>query len=94
MKIKANITLKENDGRMGPIFSGYRPTFRIKSTDSNSDCVLFLINDKENIKPGESDIVVIKILHPEKLKINEGDSFILTEGLKEVINGTILSTNV
>lgn len=92
MKLRAEITLKatEEGGRKSPILSGYRPTFRI-GLNYNSDCSVTLIN-KLNIKPGEHGIVEIKILHPERIiGIKENDVFTLTEGLKEVANGSVIS---
>lgn len=90
MKIKALIELRgtSEGGRENPIFTGYRPTFRIKN-DSNSDCVVTIV-DQECLKPGELGFVEIKIIHPDSINgIREEDMFSLTEGLKEIAKGTI-----
>lgn len=92
MKIKADIKLKatREGGRINPVISGYRPTFRTR-LDKNSDCVLTVIGNS-SIQPGEHGIVEIKVLHPDKIKgTMEGDSFILTEGLKEIGSGIVVS---
>lgn len=55
----------------------------------SSDCVVTILN-RTSIEPGGSGSVDIKILHPEKVKtIKEGNAFTLTEGLKEIANGSI-----
>ena len=92
MKISAKITLRESNdgGRVNAIFSGYRPTIRA-GHNKQSDCVISF-SDRESLKPGESGLVAIDILHPEKVSgMTSNQSFILTEGLKEVASGTILS---
>lgn len=92
MKIKAEINLKatKDGGRINSIISGYRPTFRT-GLDKNSDCVLTVVGTS-SIHPGERGTVDIKILHPDKIEgAKEGDSFTLTEGLKEIGNGSVVS---
>ena len=89
---RSNIKLKVSNegGRENPIYSGYRPTFRT-GFDKSSDCVLTLLSE-HSIKPGTSGIVEIKILHPNKITELEIDhDFSLTEGLKEVASGSVIS---
>jgi len=91
MKITASIQLKkiEDGGRKNPVFSGYRPTFKLVG-DRKSDCVITVLTG-HSIKSGERGKVEIKILHPNKIEgINKLDSFIITEGSKEVATGKII----
>lgn len=91
MKIIANIQIKPSSagGRENPIYSGYRPTFRLFGNRA-SDCVITVLKD-HSIKPAEQGEVEIKILHPQKLEgISNKDSFTITEGLKEVASGDII----
>lgn len=92
MKIKAIITLKQahEGGRTNPVFTGYRPTFRV-GIEKSSDCVITVVG-KLKIEPGESGEVEMKILHPTRIEgVIAGDNFTLTEGLKEIAFGSILS---
>lgn len=91
MKIIANIELKQTSdgGRKNPIYSGYRPTFRLVGNKS-SDCVITILMGY-NIKPGEKGEVEIEILHPYKLEgVTNGDPFIITEGHNVVASGNII----
>jgi superfamily II DNA or RNA helicase len=92
MKVIAKISLKYSNegGREGSIYTGYRPTFRVGHEES-SDCFVTIL-DGHYIKPGETGTVEIKILHPEKIsKITIDEHFILTEGLKEIASGNVIS---
>lgn len=89
MKIIANIQLKNSSkgGRKNPIYSGYRPSFRLyESMETQSDCVINVLN-KYNIIPGESGDVEITILHPHKFNGITIERFIITEGVKEIASG-------
>ena len=91
MKIIANIQLKPSSagGRENPVYSGYRPTFRVLG-GGESDCGITVING-DSIKPGEQGEVVIIILHPQKLEgLSKTDSFSIAEGRKEVASGYII----
>jgi SNF2 family DNA or RNA helicase len=91
MKIIANLQLKPSSagGRENPVYSGYRPTFRLFANRA-SDCVITVLKEY-NIKPGEQGDVEIKILHPHKLEgVSKSNSFTITEGLKEIASGNII----
>lgn len=91
MKIIANIQFKPSSagGRENPVYSGYRPTFRLFANRA-SDCVITVLKG-HSIKPGEQGEVEIKILHPQKLEgVSKSDSFTITEGLKDVATGKII----
>lgn len=84
--IDCEMTLIEKRGRKWPIFSGYRPLFVLG--DENSDCEVTF--DKEQIRPGETEDVTIRILHPDKFdKLEKGVKFMLKEGAKLVAVGAI-----
>lgn len=92
MKILAKIELltTEEGGRKNPITSGYRPTFK-ETFIGASDCVVTMV-DRNIINPGETGIVDIKILHPEKITgIKIDEPFNLDEGQKRVAIGWVLS---
>ena len=95
MKIIANIQLKSSSagGRENPVYSGYRPTFRLFSNRA-SDCVISVLKG-DSINPGDQGEVEIKILHPQKLEgISKTDLFAITEGLKEVASGNIIDIRI
>ena len=92
MRIIAKIKLRNatEGGRVNPIFNGYRPTFNSEMGQS-SDCVITII-DGYSINPGESGIVEIKILHPEKVAdLIIVEPFSISEGKKEIAFGSIIS---
>ncbi|MFA5152831.1 MAG: hypothetical protein WC554_09750 [Clostridia bacterium] len=83
--MRAIVTLTVS-GRINPIFSGYRPLFRIDSFQS--DCY---ITNFVKINPDESSNVNIEVLLPDKFKnLKNGDIFILAEGRKKVADGIII----
>lgn len=91
MKIIAKIQLKQSiaGGRENPIYSGYRPTFRLMG-NRTSDCVITVLH-QHSIKPGDRGEVEVKILHPHKLEgITKEDLFTITEGMKDIASGNII----
>ena len=89
MRIRATLKVKLDGGRKNPILSSYRPTFRF-GFDNQSDCEVIVISGY-SIKPGDTGVVEILILHPENIgNIRVYDNFTLTEGLKEVAKGSVI----
>ena len=90
--LKAYITLlpTEQGGRKKSIFSGYKPSLVFNS--SKHFCSEVELLENEELKPGQSMMVSIKLLPartiPKTLQIN--DSFTLNEGNKAIGNGIIL----
>ncbi|WP_207425053.1 helicase-related protein [Pedobacter sp. SYSU D00535] len=87
---RLDLIATEEGGRINPIYNGYRPTFRT-SQNQSSDCVITILNSNY-IRPGESERVEIKILHPSRTSlVTEGSHFTITEGLREVARGVVIS---
>lgn len=97
IRARVRFLSSEEGGRKGPVVSGYRPPldFGIRRHDGErvySDGILVL-EDREEVLPGEECLVRIRLLHPELLQnaLSQGQEFGVTEGPRRVIgHGTIL----
>ena len=91
-KLNAFITLlpTEEGGRKKPVFSGYKPSL-VFNTHKHYSSEIELLNIQE-LKPGESAMVVIKLLPARTIRKNLqiNDAFTLTEGSKAIGNGIII----
>ncbi len=79
----------ENGGRKNSIYNNFKPNFSFHT--KRIYCGEIKLNNKEELKPGESAEVIIRLLPartiPKNLTIN--DSFIISEGAKVIGTGVI-----
>jgi|GEM_PF-921622 translation elongation factor EF-Tu-like GTPase len=91
--IKAKISLlpTKMGGRKNPVATGYRPALAFNSIQHFSGEIELL--DQQQIKPGESGTVLIKLIPAKHIRKNlkSNDAFTLNEGNKAVGSGIIIS---
>ena len=89
--LTAKITLfpTAEGGRTRPVYSGYRPSLAF-STEKHY-CGEIELLDKDELKPGETSNVFIKLLPASSIRRNLklNDAFTITEGNKIVGAGVI-----
>lgn len=81
----------EEGGRIGPVFSGYRPQVKFPFSKSMTSGQQILL-DKEMVFPGESVKVELALLAPITFKhqLSLGQEFEVLEGARLVGRGQIL----
>lgn len=91
--LQAFITLlpTSRGGRKKPVATGYKPSL-VFNSHRNYSCEIELV-DKQELLPGETATVFIKLLAARTIRRNLqiNDSFTLTEGNKAVGNGIIIN---
>jgi translation elongation factor EF-Tu-like GTPase len=91
--IKAKISLLPTKlgGRKNPVSTGYRPALAFNSIQHFSGEIELL--DQQQIKPGESGTVLIKLIPAKHIRKNlkSNDAFTLNEGNKAVGSGIIIT---
>lgn len=88
-KIKAEIKIKKDGGRMLPIKTGYRPGFKFFDKMQTSGSILLL--NSEDLKPGEKACVEVSFISDELLgEIRLGTEFKFYEGPIETGSGEVL----
>jgi elongation factor Tu len=89
---RAKITLlpTKDGGRKKPIFSGYKPAFVFNT--QTQYCGEIQLIDKQELNPGETTQVEIKLLPARTLRKNLhiNTAFTLVEGHKIIGDGTII----
>ncbi len=78
-------------GRRAPVFSGYRPAFYFG--EKQTDGAVFLA-EGDRILPGEEAVVIIKLLHPERLgdALKKEARFVAKGGARAVAEGEVLTS--
>lgn len=86
---KIALFLTQDGGRKKPVYSGYRPSFAFNSLKHYSGEIL--LHGKEELRPGESSFVTIKLLPAKTIRksLKRNDAFTITEGNKVIGSGVI-----
>lgn len=88
-KIIAEININKDGRRTLPIPTGYRPGFKFGNNMQTSGSILLL--NREDLKPGEKDIVEIRFISNVLLgNINTGTEFRFYEGPFEIGRGKVV----
>lgn len=87
----------EEGGRRNPIFSGYRPPLNFGSRWPSGEPMLndgiVLLDDREQVLPGEECDVRIRLLRPEivTVEIEPGLQFDVTEGARKLVGHGVVT---
>lgn len=79
----------ENGGRKKPVYNGYKPSFSFNT--QKHYCGEIELLDSEELLPGHSAMVLIKLLPATHIRhnIEKGDAFTILEGNKIIGTGVI-----
>ena len=90
LSVHIRLLSPDEDGRRGPVLSGYRPTFYFGR--AGTDGVIQLIG-RDKALPGEEFEAHVTLLHPDHVEhaLKPGAHFDIKEGLHKVADGEVLS---
>jgi elongation factor Tu len=80
------VLTKEEGGRHGPFFSGYRPQFYFRTTDVTG--TIKLLGGAEMCMPGDNVTMEVSLLNT-KIAMEEGLRFAIREGVRTVGAGVV-----
>jgi elongation factor Tu len=81
------VLTKEEGGRHGPFFTGYRPQFYFRTTDVTG--TIKLQGGAEMCMPGDNIAIEVELLGDKKIAMDEGLRFAIREGGRTIGAGVV-----